>query len=217
MLSFVRRFLPVLTLACLVAVPFTSVGAAESEAAAPAFQEGKDYGRLSTPVPVSVAGKQEVLEFFSYRCPHCYRLEPVVKEWRQRQPDTVIFTQIPVHAGYAPNYELAARAFYTAQNLGVADKLHSALFEAMQQGKLDTEAELAEFFGQQGVTAADFQKTYSSFQTETQLRRAAELAQRYGVRGVPAVIVNGQYDIRSPKMFEVVDFLLAKPAVAPQG
>lgn len=215
MLKVLRGFLPALAVIGLIAWPLAGVRAAESSPST--FQEGKDYGRLSTVVPVAVPGKAEVIEFFSYRCPHCYRLEPVAEEWRKNQPDTVAFIRIPVHAGYAPSYEVAARTFYTAQNLGVEDKLHSALFEANQKGDLNTEEELAAFFAEHGVPAEHFLKAYRSFQTDTQMRRAGELAQRYGVRGVPAVIVNGRYEIRSPKMFEVVDFLLSKPEAAPQG
>jgi thiol:disulfide interchange protein DsbA len=115
-------------------------------------------------------------------------------------------------------YEPAARAYYAAAALGVLDKMHQPLFEAIQgeKRKLDTEDELAAFFAEHGVDREAFRKAYTSFQTETQLRRSKQLAQRYGVRGVPAVIVDGQYDVRSPRTFEVVDYLIARPA-APQG
>jgi len=202
-----------IVLACLL--PLVAARAADP-AAPPPFQEGKDYVRLPNPVPTATPDKIEVVELFSYRCPHCYRLDASVRDWLKRKPDNVAFVRIAVFAGYHPGYEPAARAYYAAEALGVLDRMHQPLFDAIQgeKRKLDTEDELAAFFAEHGVDQEAFRKAYTSFQTETQLRRGTQLAQRYGVRGVPAVIVNGEYDVRSPRMFEVVDFLIAREAVS---
>lgn len=206
--SFLRLLLTLLVCALSLAV----VRAADSVATPPPFQEGKDYVRLSTPVPTSVPGKPEVVELFSYRCPHCYHLDPSVEEWLKHKPDGVVFVRIPVSAGYQPDYESAARAYYAAEALGVLDKIHRPLFDAIHRDKrkLSNEDEFAAFFAEQGVDQDAFRKAYKSFQTETQLRRGNQLAQRYGTHGVPTVIVNGQFEVRSPSMFEVVDFLLVQ-------
>jgi thiol:disulfide interchange protein DsbA len=212
MLISLRRLLWLALLAC--ALPW-AVRAADS-AAPPPFTEGQDYMRLPTPVPPATPGQIEVIEFFSYTCPHCRNMEPTVREWLARKPENVTFTRIAV--AFGANWEPSARAYYAAEALGVLDKMHQSLFDAIHQERrnLNNEDELAKFFAEHGVDPEAFRKAYASFQTETQLRRGNQLAQRYGVRGVPAVIVNGQYDIRSPRTFEVVDFLIAKPA-APQG
>ncbi len=152
---------------------------------------------------------------FWYGCPHCFDLEPSVREWLKHKPDNIAFVRIPV--AFGASWELGARAYYAAEALGVLDRMHEPLFEAMHQHKLKDEDDLAAFFAEHGVDQDAFRKAYSSFQTETQLRRGNQLAQRYGVRGVPAVIVNGKYDVRSPRIFEVVDFLIAQEAAAPGG
>lgn len=188
------------------------VRSADSPTPSPAFQEGKDYVRLPSALPPSGPQPKEVVEFFSYRCPHCYQLELGLGEWLKRKPDNVAFVKVPVAGGYHPDYESAARAYYAADALGVLDKIHEPLFKAIHQEKrnLTTVDELAAFFAEHGVSQDDFRKAYSSFQTETHLRRGDQLAQRYRARGVPAVFVNGQYEVRSPRIFEVVDFLLAR-------
>ena len=202
------RYLLLMLLAC--ALPLAA-NAADS----PPFQEGKDYVRLPTPVPPATPDKVEVVEMFWYGCPHCYELEPVTQEWLKRKPENVTFTRIPV--AFGASWESGARAYYAAEALGVLDKLHQLLFDAFhQRRKLNNEDELAAFFAEHGVDQEAFRKAYTSFQTETQLRRGNQLAQRYGVKGVPAVIVNGQYDVRSPRVFEVVDFLIARET-GPQG
>lgn len=204
-----RRLLLILLVGML---PFSIAHAADLSTPPPPFEEGKDYLRLSVPVPPAVPDKAEVVEFFSYTCPHCRDLEPTVREWLKRKPDNVVFVQIAV--AFGANWEPSARAYYAAQALGVLDKVHQPLFEAIhrEKRKLNTEDELAAFFAEQGVDQDAFRKAYKSFQTETQLRRGNQMAQRYGVRGVPTVIVNGLYDVKSPRIFEVVDFLIAKSA-----
>lgn len=212
MLNLLRRLLLPALLACMS--PLTAVHAADPPAPPP-FEEGRDYVRLPTPIPPATPGKPEVVEFFSYTCPHCYDLEPTAREWLKRKPENVTFTRIPVVFG--ANWEPSARAYYAAEALGVLDKVHQPLFDAIhQKRRLTTEDELAAFFAEHGVDQEAFRKAYTSFQTETQLRRGNQLAQRYGVRGVPTVIVGGQYNVRSPRFFDVVDFLIAKPAT-PRG
>ncbi|HRE53298.1 MAG TPA: thiol:disulfide interchange protein DsbA/DsbL [Candidatus Competibacter sp.] len=197
-------------LAC--ASPVNALRAADAPSVAPPFQENKDYVQLPTSVPTSVPGKSEVVEFFSYRCPHCYQLDASVEEWLKRKPDGVGFLRIAVANGFQPDYDSAARAYYAAEALGVLDKIHQPLFKAIHQEKrsLNTVDELAAFFAEHGVDQDAFRKAYASFQIETHLRRGDQLAQRYRVRGVPAIFVNGQYEVRSPRLFEVVDFLLAR-------
>jgi len=88
------------------------------------------------------------------------------------------------------------------------------LFEAVRRNPRIGLDELAALFAEQGVDQEAFRKAYSSFQTETQLRRGTQIAQRYKINGVPAIIVNGKYEVRSSQMFEAVDFLIGQEAVA---
>lgn len=203
-------------LAC--ALPLTTVQAADP-AAPPAFAEGKDYVVLPNPLPTATPDKIEVIEFFSYTCPHCRSLEPSAQAWLKRKPDNVVFVRIAV--SFSPSWEPSARAFYAAEALGVLDKMHPLLFEAVRSNPRVGLDELAVLFAEHGVDQDTFRKAYNSFQTETQLRRGTQIAQRYKINGVPGIIVNGKYDVRSPQMFETVDFLIgqetaATPAPAPK-
>jgi len=187
----------------------------------PEFKEGVHYQRIPTPVPTSTGDKIEVAEIFSYSCPHCYALEPTVAAWLQRKPDNVVFIQLPATLGRKPG-EAHARAFYTAETLGILDQTNKQIMTAMHREKrrVDTEDQLAAFFVEQGVSEEDFRKTYNSFVVETKFRRAQDLIKRYQVNGVPAVVVNGKFLTNasmagSPeKIFEVVDFLVQQEAKA---
>lgn len=180
------------------------------------FDEGMEYERITPPVPTSVAkGKVEVVEMFWYGCPHCFRFEPYLQKWLKTKPANVEFIRIP--ATFYPLWKLHARAYYTAKSLGVADKLHKPLFDAyhLKHNRLDSEKALRAFFVEHGVKGADFDKVFHSFAVEADLARAADYTARYGINGVPSMIVNGKYRTSNKisghaNMLEVVDFLIRK-------
>lgn len=185
-------------------------------AAASSFEEGIHYRRLSTPVPTSSTDKVEVVEAFWYGCGHCYSLEPALEKWVADQPDNIAFVRLPAVLG--SSWEPHARAYYTAEVLGVLDKIHQPLLDAIhaEDRRIANEKQLAEFFAEHGVDKETFRKTYDSFAVETRLRRSQELVKRYKLRAVPTIIVNGKYITNSTmagsgqKLFEVMNYLVAK-------
>ncbi len=187
-------------------------GAAHAEE----FQEGVHYERIVPAVPTSTGDKVEVLEVFWYGCPHCYRFEPYVERWLKKKPAEAEFVRMP--GVLRPQWELDGRAFYTEELLGVLDKLHRPLFDAIHQQHrpLNSEDALMGFFAEHGVSKDDFRKTFNSFAVETKIRRARSMAQRYGISGVPAIIVNGKYRVNAEtagsnaNMLKVIDFLVKK-------
>ena len=128
------------------------------------YQEGQHYLRLPKPLQVSDS-PQEVVEMFSYRCPHCFSFEPVVESWLQTKPEGVAFVRIPVGFGRA-SWELMARTYYAAQELGVAEQMDHPLFDAIhvQRKPLATPEEIAEVFAEQGISADDFLTAFKSNQ-----------------------------------------------------
>ena len=182
------------------------------------FTEGKEYKLIKPPQATTTGDKVEVVELFWYGCPHCYSFEPFVKKWLPNKPANVEFVRLP--AVLNPRWEVHARAFYTAQALGVEDKIHTALFDAMHKDKkrFNDEAALADFFVEQGVDREAFKKTFDSFSVVTKVNRARALTRRYGISGVPSVVINGKYRTSAqdagsyPNILKVVDFLAAREA-----
>lgn len=181
---------------------------------ASAFDEGIDYTRLSQPEPTDTGKKIEVLEFFWYGCPHCFHLEPFLEKWLKNKPADAAFRRMPAVLG--PNWKPGARAFFAAQELGVLDKFHEPLFRAIHIEKrpLFDEDQLVAFAAQQGINADQFRKAYDSFYVNMKVRRAAELERRYGIDGVPTIIVNGKYRTgvgqagSKERLIEVIDYLV---------
>lgn len=167
---------------------------AGSATAAGVDPSGK-YDLVTPPQPTDTPDKIEVVEVFWYGCPHCYTFLPTMEKYAQGAADDVAIRHMP--AIFRDNWIPHARAFYTAELLGVEEQIHRPLFEAMHDRKqsLDTQEALMKFFETYGVSNEDFNNTYNSFAVETLLRKSQVMQQRYGVRGTPTVIVNGKYRV----------------------
>jgi thiol:disulfide interchange protein DsbA len=197
-------------------LPFCMTAAALAED----YTEGKQYVRLSNPQPTSAADKVDVVELFWYGCPHCYHLEPFINTWLENKPEGVVFVRLPAIVG--PRWEPLAKAYYTAEILGVLDQTHEALFKAIhdKQQKFPDEAALQDFFVAQGVSAEDFKKAYNSFAVSVKVNNAKMMTRRYAISGVPTVIVNGKFSTSgslagsNEGIIKVVDYLVAQELAA---
>jgi thiol:disulfide interchange protein DsbA len=181
-------------------------------------QSSTGYEAVTPPQPTANPAKIEVIEFFWYGCPHCYSFEPTLTKWLKAKPENVEFIRIP--AIFSEEWGKHAKAYFTAEALGVVDAVHGDLFDAIQQAKqenkheLETEDQLAKFFTAHGVKEAEFRETYNSFMVDAKMRQAPALAAKYGITGVPAIIVNGKYRTNGTlagsqeKMIDVINTLI---------
>jgi thiol:disulfide interchange protein DsbA len=161
--------------------------------AADGFQEGVHYQTLSKPVVTSDSSKVEVLELFWYGCPHCDSLDPALKAWVQKLPADVNFVRMPVVFGRS--WEMHARMFWVAKNLGLLEIIHEPLFHAIHREgqRLQRVDEVIAFFEQFGADPAVVKRELDGFATESALRLADARVRAYGIQGVPALVVNGRY------------------------
>lgn len=180
------------------------------------FKADEHYVELSTPVPVAVPGKIEVVELFWYGCPHCYQLEPKLNPWVAKLPSDVAFRRIPALFGGIWNSH--GQLFLTLEAMGVESKVHNAIFEALHQKglKLATPEEMAQFLADEGIDKTTFLNTFNSFAVKGNMEKARKLAMAYQISGVPALIVNGKYrfDVNSAggmdQALQLADYLIAK-------
>lgn len=181
-----KRLAGLLLAACMV----PAAGAAESDP-----HDGR-YREIKPAQPTNAgAGQVEVIEFFTYSCPHCFQFEPMVENWKEQKSEDVVFRRVPALS--RDLWRLHGRAFYTAKVMGVLDEIHRDFFRAIHvnNNMLDSREAIREFFVDHGVDGGKFDDTFESFTVETRLRRADTLARRYKIRGTPTVIVNGKYYI----------------------
>jgi thiol:disulfide interchange protein DsbA len=180
--------------------------------------EGVDYIELKPPQTAESPGKIEVLEFFWYRCPHCYALEPELESWVKRLPRDAQFKRVPGILN--DDWAIDGRIFYTLEALGEVERLHRSLFDAVhQQGGVRLRGDayakwVADWLAKQNVDMAKYDAAFRSFTVETRLRRATQMGRAYRLDGVPALAVQGRYLVvatTSPKaMFATADFLIGE-------
>jgi len=177
--------------------------------------EGIDYLELKPPQPTESAGKIEVIEFFWYRCPHCYDLEPSLESWVKGLPRDVQFRRVP--GVLSEEWAIDARIFYVLEALGQVDRLHRRLFDAIhQQGGVklrgnDYAKWVAEWLSKQGVDMKKYDELYRSFTVQTKTNRALQMARTYRLDGVPTLAVQGRYlTIANSRMLSTTDFLIGE-------
>ena len=208
--------MPRLMLLLLALSPLSTLAAAPV-----ALVEGTDYELIEQPGPYApLAGKIEVAEVFGYTCPHCAHFEPLLQAWQKTLPKDVRFTPVPaVFGGYWDSY---ARAYYAADQLGVAKRSHVAMFDALhEKGSLPlsnvSPTELAGFYKDYGVTEQQFATALKSDEVEAKLAVAKSFAQRVKVQGTPSLIVNGKYLVKGTSfesMLRNADALIARERAA---
>lgn len=187
------------------------------------FKEGEHYVRMMPTQPtVGGADKIEVAEFFWYGCPHCYDLEPYINDWAKNKDPNVRFVRIP--ATWNALVRLHGQLYYTEEVLvrnGVIkdpDGFREAIFQEYHRrgNRMTSEAAIQKLFARFGVSEDEFQRTWNSFEINQKLRVADDLARRYSISSVPAIVVNGKYRAGAAeagsysKLMELIDELTVR-------
>ena len=204
--------------AALVLAVVQAGGASAAENPA-AFVEGTHYERIDVPVETGLENESpaqvEVVEVFSYMCIHCYSFDPVLQRWEENMPEQAVFNRVP--AVFSDDWALMARAFYTAEILGISKEMHEPLFNAIHVKRMNlrNEDQMASLFSEAGAISKEaFTKAYDSFFVRSRVMQAQAKSRAYGITGVPTMIVNGKYRVdgrmagSNQGMLDVVDFLV---------
>jgi len=184
-----------------------------------AYVEGVHYKPTAQRIATSDKKVVEVVELFSYSCPHCFHLDPQVEQWKKTLPENVAFSRVP--AIFRDSWLELARVFYAAEATGDLEKLHSVIFKAIHVDKrrLETEDQLLDFIAEQGIDRDMFEKTMNSFSVKAKVKKALLLSQTSGITGVPSMMVNGKYIVDAPmaggmpELLKVVDFLIQQESI----
>ena len=201
---------------------FAWAATANNAASSNGFVQGKDYQIIqaaTAPASPLPAGKIQVIEFFNYGCPACNHFEPALEKWLANgKPKDVAFERVPVV--FHPEWDILARAYYVAKDLGVEGKITPVIFDAIHQQGLDlsTQAALAKFFEKNGVKEQDFNSAFQfSPGIDAQMMRGENLMGVYQVFEIPTLVINGKYKTNlgmaggdGQRMVQIADYLIAK-------
>lgn len=201
-----------LSVVCLLVGLLAASSVAWGQSLVTRYVPGEDY-RVVEDAPQAPRGPVRVAEFFSYACPHCYHFDPALADWVAKHPN-IRFERVPVLFGQGGT--AYAHLYYTEQALGVTDRLHEAVFDAIhEQGNpLATRAAQKKFMVAHGVEAAAFDKAYDSEAVETKIRNVAKRMKHFQVMAVPSLSVGERYWVSgrlagdNERMLDVVDYLV---------
>ncbi len=165
-------------------------------ASAAQFSDGTQYVTLDKPV----TGEPQVLEFFSFYCPHCYQFEEVYHvsdAVRKALPEGTKMTKYHVEF-LGPLGKQLTQAWAVAMALGVEDKITQPMFEAIQKTQtVQTPDDIRNVFIKAGVSAEDYDSALNSFVVKSLVVQQEKAAEDLQLRGVPAVFVNGKYMVKN--------------------
>ncbi|HYM36743.1 MAG TPA: thiol:disulfide interchange protein DsbA/DsbL, partial [Steroidobacteraceae bacterium] len=201
--------------------------------AATNWTEGQHYFAVRPAQRTNVAaGKIEVLEIFSYGCPYCYQLNPTIAKLKASLPKQAEMCYLPASFIPSEDWPMFQQAFYAADALGIMDKTHDAMFDAIwKTGKLaivdfktnrlvrpaPTIEDAASFYSRTTkIDKGKFIATAKSFSVAAKMTRADQLIKVYGVHETPTLIVNGKYRLTpasaggTEQLIELVQWLIAK-------
>ncbi len=193
---------------------FTLGLALTTTAGAVDLQQGREYDLINPAQPTSTPGKIEVIEFFSYGCPHCAHLEPMLSAWLKKLPADVSFRRIPLAGG--PQWMATAKLFYTLDAMGLESKLHGDIFEAIHGDHSVVpadEASIAAWAARKGIDPAKFAATYASFSVQSKVLQASQTMNAHGVTGVPAMVIDGRFRVRNEAINSYDDLMMLTEAV----
>ena len=186
------------------------------------FTNGEQYTTLDKPVN----GAPQVLEFFSFYCPHCYEFAEVYhipQAIEGKLPQGVKLTKYHVEF-LGPLGKQLTQAWAVAMALGVEDKITQPMFDAVQKTQsIKSEANIRNVFIQAGVKPQEYDAALDSFVVKSLVVQQEKAAEDFQLRGVPAVFVNGKYMVKSDgldtssmanyvaQFANVVHFLVSQP------
>ena len=180
------------------------------------WEEGEHYDIVSPVLRTSNPEKIEVMEFFWFGCGHCYTFEPLLAAWKKTLADDVVFKGSP--AIWNSTMEIHAKVFYTAEVLGISERINPVVFRAINQDRkpLTAESDIATLFESIGVLKSDFFDAFNSFGVGSQVRQASSRARSAKITGTPEIVINGKYRITTRKagnqtnMLKIADYLIEK-------
>lgn len=155
--------------------------------------QDKEYKLIKPPQKPADPKGVEVIEFFSYACPHCAEFEAPLQDWLKRKPKDVNYRLVPVV--FRESWKPLAKLYYALETMGVVDKYHGKIFDAIhKQGReLFDDQSILQWAGEQGLDAAKFGQIYNSFGIDAKVQRGMAMGKAYGVQFTPSLAINGKY------------------------
>jgi len=144
--------------------------------------------------PIAMPGKIEVVEFFSYACPHCKEFHPLLEAWKKNLPPDVAFRRVPITFGRQAWVNLS-KLYYALQASDQLERFDGAVFNGIhnERANLYSAKSVADWLRKKGGDADKFVVAFNSFGVQSKAKRAHQESRNYRITGVPSMAVNGKF------------------------
>lgn len=179
-------------------------------------QAGREFKPINPPL-ATAKDKIEVIEFFSYGCPHCSDFHPIISKWAASLPKDVSFRRIPVSFG-RPEWARLAKIYYALEATGDLAKLDTAVFLAIHEQRVafKTDDAVIAWAASKGADAKKFGDAFNGFSMQSRVQRGDQDAGAAKIGGVPAIAVDGKYLVNNEAagsyddLVKIADALIVK-------
>ena len=174
-------------------------------ACAEQYTEGKQYQKVNE----TKSKKQEVREYFSVYCGHCFKFEPFMHSLRDNLPKEASFERNHVdflRTASPKIQQMISKAIVVAEQLGNGDKLIGAIFNYIhvQRAVITSEKDVKNIFVLNGADGDKFDKLMKSFSVNSKVKVMKKnqdtMSAKRALTGVPTIIVNGKYKVDATKL-----------------
>lgn len=178
------------------------------------FKEGTHYQVIKQ----TATATPEVMEFFSFYCPHCFSFEPLMKQLETKLDKDVEIKKNHVNfLGQAMGPKLT-QAYAAAELLEVEDTVASIIFDQIHtlRKAITSDEDIVAIFEKAGVSKSEATAALASFSATGNASQMKRNTETFNIRGVPTLIVNGKYQVvtssvkSTDEFIELVDFLTNK-------
>ncbi len=177
----------------LLLLSFTVFSQVKTQAQVP-YQEGLHYTRLDPVFDTETKDQVIIYEFFGYKCPHCAHFEVLEAPWHKNLPKNVKLVRVPVV--FQRGWDVLAKAYYTAETMGIAEQTHRAMFDAIHKEhiKFRTIEEVAQWYAEKfNVDKEAFLSTANSFMIDSKIRQSDNMMRKMKITSTPSIVINGKY------------------------
>jgi thiol:disulfide interchange protein DsbA len=158
--------------------------------------------------------QREIVEYFSFWCPACYRFEMLANEIKSQLDSDIKFRKVHVNFMSFTTLEIqeqATKAMLVGRSLGMEESMNAAIFAHIhEQGqKIEGLADLKELFNSYDISTTDFENTLKKAELTVAFTENNDEIEQFKehLKGVPNVIVNGKYQANFSREMTVQDII----------
>ncbi len=180
----------------LLTLSFFSVSAQDTtvEKAKKTYVAGNHYTVMDPAFETDNTEQVIVYEFFGYKCPHCSNFQTYMKPWHDKMPKNVKLVRVPVV--FQPGWDILAKAYYTAETMGIIEQTHQPFFDAIHKKRKNFRSieDIASWFEDEfSVDKEAFLSTANSFMIDSKVRQSSNMTRKMQIKSTPTLVVNGKY------------------------